>query len=235
MKVSALAKDMEPYLIKLIRNIVGDMAFAGVAGDGYTYRLRLMDQSARTVKEYEVYALAGGDYASIDAAVVDAGAGDVIHIPPGTFQGQQNTSDGSTAAIAFVGSSRIATILTGGITFDGGGGSVEKLSLIESYNSGGDINHINLYAAGTIYVNDVHIDITQVGAGDIYAVSADDADAIIHVWNSYIKANASGSGAGYAAYSGGEVHFHNCHLVYDTGVATGAGSVYLHGCSTETI
>ena len=237
MKVSSLAKDMEPYLIKLIRNIVGDMAFAGVAGDGYTYRIRLLDQSARTVKEYEVYALGSGDYADIRAVAVDAGAGDVITIPPGGFQDMGDTADGSTSAIAFVGVSRIKTIQEGVAYFAAGGGSIENQSFIKSYNSAADIRGVLLYGAGTLIVDSVHVEITQAGVGDVNGVSSEHGSAIIHVWNSYIKANASGAGAGYAAYATGEVHFHNCHLVYNDAVANpgGAGTVYLHGCSTETI
>ena len=185
MKLSSLAKDLEPYLIKLIRAIVGQMQFAGIRSTvGLAYRLRLIDQSEREIIEYIVDAAGSGEYISIYDVMVAAGAGDVVLIPAGTFQGPLDTTDGSTPDISFVGQSRAGTIIDGSVSLDGGGGSIEHLSLIDSYNSASGIDHITLYGAGTLHVNDVHVEITQAGSGDVYAVSASDSDAVIHVWNS---------------------------------------------------
>ncbi len=241
MKLTSLAKDLEPYIIKLIRKIVGEMQFAGIrTTTGLAYRLRLVDQSEREIAEYVVYALGGGEYADIYTVMLAAGAGDAILVPVGTFQDWGDTGDGSTSDISFVGQSRTNTIIDGNPYFAGGGGSIENMTLIESFSSAADIHSILLYGAGTVHLNDIHVEMTQTGTGDVQGISAEHGSAIIHVWNSYIKSNASGAGAGYAAYagySGDEVHFHNCHLVYNDAIEDpgGSGTVYLHGCTTETI
>ena len=237
MTLTSLARKIWPFLQPYVRKMVGDFKGSSRPTSGWDYRIWLMDQSEMEVTGFVVYALGSGDYASLYDVMVAASAGDVILFPPGSFQDFGDTADGSTSQIAFVGQSRIMSIQEGNAYFAAGGGSLENQSLIESYNSAGDIRGILLYGAGTLHVDSVHVEQTQVGAGDATGVSSEHADAIIHVWNSYIKANASGAGAGYAAYSDGEVHFHNCHLVYNDAIANpgGGGSVYLHGCSTETI
>jgi len=232
---SGISADLEYDIIKLIKEIVGDGQWEASITGGAGYAIRLVDQSERESIDYSVYILT--NYESLYNVMVAAGAGDTILIPSGTFSDFGDTSDGSTSDIAFVGDSRIQTIQSGDAYFAAGGGSLENLSFIGSFNSAGDIRGVLLYGAGTLHVDSVHIEETQTGSGDVNGVSAEDADAIIHVWNSYIKANASGAGAGYAAYSDGEVHFHNCHLVYNDAIENpaGDGTVYLHGCSTETI
>jgi len=156
-----------------------------------TNTILLFDLSGTQIMKYPITATGFGD------ALTDAEPGDIISIPPATITGDHTIGDD----IRVVGRSRYSSIFTGKIT-GGDGASIENLSIIRAINDSSALVGVSSPATGTFYINDCDIEVDQSGSGAAYALSADVADSIIEVWNSFLSANSDG-GTGYGAYRNG--------------------------------
>ncbi len=183
-----LARGLEPFLVRLIRDIVGEQKTAAVKTGVDLNAILLFDTSLGNYKEFAI------SQAGFSAALASAGTGDVITVPPATITGAHTIAD----AVAVWGLSRYATIFSGQIT-GGAGASIENLSIIQSADSADNLVGVDSPASGTFYINGCDIEITQVGSGNAYGISADINNTLIEIWNSFVSGDSTG-GTGYAGY-----------------------------------
>ena len=196
-KYSELARKLEPYLLRLIRDIVGDPQTTSTKGGSRLNAILLYDSSLGNHKQFAISA------AGFTAAMASESAGDVIFIPHATITGDHTI----TAAVKVIGLSRYASIFSGQIT-GGAGSSIENLSIIRSADSADNIIGVDSPSSGVFYINDCDIEVTQAGAGDAYGLSVDVAGTTIEAWDSFVSGGSAG-GSGYAAYhSNGSGYFY---------------------------
>lgn len=145
--ITSLFSRMEPLILDLIRNVVGD--FNNEGGElGGAYAILLYDESVSKIKEYTP------DAAGLAAAIAAAAAGDTIWVPAGTIAGNYTVPAG--VEVTGVG---INTILSGTITNNG---ILSKLNL-----TGTLVNNSYVYG-----VYDVGSASTLVGGSAIYSEDA---------------------------------------------------------------
>ena len=166
-------------------------------------KIILFDQSYNTVAQYPKGVYDSITATDLDNALEDATSGDIILLPAVTIAGAHTV----IAGVKVVGRSRYATILSGQIT-GASGASIENLSIIQSANSADNLVGVDSPAAGTFYINDCDIEITQAGAGNAYGLSVDVNGTTIEIWNSFVSGDSTG-GDGYAGYrSDGSAYFY---------------------------
>jgi len=196
-KYSELSRKLEPYLLRLIRDIVGDPQTTATKGGSRLNAIILYDSSLGNHKQFAI------SQAGFTAASASASANDVIFIPPATITGDHTI----TSSVKVIGLSRYASIFSGQIT-GGSGASIENLSIIRSLDSADNIVGVDSPASGTFYINDCDIEVTQAGAGDAYGLSVDVNGTTIEAWDSFISGSSVG-GSGYAAYhANGSAYFY---------------------------
>lgn len=130
MKLSAHAKEMEPYFIKLIRSIVGDLEFAGVRVDlGQIWHVR-----TGTVVQYP-YTAAG-----LATALAAASTGEMVYVPAGTI----TLTAGITvpAGVHLRGAGKEKTVLTHS-------GSVATLITLNEASVLSDLTSSLIYSGGS--------------------------------------------------------------------------------------
>ena len=192
-----LARGLEPFLMKLIKDVIGEQRTSAVKIGSALNAILLYDTSLGNHKQFAI------SQAGFSAANASAGSGDIIFIPPTTITGTHTI----TAGAAVIGLSRYATIFSGQIT-GGVGSSIENLSLLQSVDSGDNIVGVDSPSSGTFYINGCDIKIVQAGAGDAYGLSVDVAGSIIEAWNCFISGSSTG-GSGYSAYhTDGSAYFY---------------------------
>ena len=152
------------------------------------------DPTYTTVEQYPTELYEAVTATDLDNALADATSGDIILLPAGTIDGDHTM----IAGVKVVGRSRYATILSGQIT-GANGASIENLSVIRSANSAANLIGVDAPAAGTFYISDCDIEVTQSGSGDAYGISADVNGTLIEVWNSFVSGDSTG-GTGYGGY-----------------------------------
>ena len=192
-----LARGLEPFLMKLIKDVVGDQKATAVKIGSALNAVILYDTSLGNHKQFAI------SQAGFTSALAAGGAGDVIFIPPTTIAGDHTI----TAGVRVHGLSRYASIFSGTIT-GGAGSSIENLSIIQSADSADNLIGVDSPASGTFYINDCDIEVTQAGAGNAYGLNVGEAGTIIEVWNSFVFGASSG-GDGYSAFhSAGSAYYY---------------------------
>lgn len=187
-KYSNLARELEPFIMRMILNVVGEQRATAVSTSVELNQILLYDESLTDYKAF------GVTQAGFTSALAASGTGDVIVIPPGTIAGDHTITDG----VKVFGLSRWATILTGQIT-GGPDSSIENLSIERTANDATTLIGVDSPASGTFYISGCDIEVVQSGSGDAYGISADVGSTVIEIWNSYVY-GSSGSGFGYGAY-----------------------------------
>lgn len=231
MKLSSLAKDLEPYLIKLIRNIVGDMEFSSNKDNIiYPYAILLFDSSVNEVLVFPP------SNAGRDDAVTAADTGDIILFPPGSGFYGLTTADSVDGDYSVAGYGKYVTTFSRAFTWEYGvTGDVFMgfLSIDVSYSStSSTLTTIGYGGTGRMDIHDVYINAENDSNGKAHGITASNTGDI-HVWGSTIIVDPA-SGEGYITRcndNGAEIHLHDCVIDYKTGIDnTSGGNVYLYNC-----
>jgi len=200
-KVTELARRLEPFTLRMIRDVIGAQNATGTGGS--QFNILLYDTSATKIRSFSATA------AGLTAALAAAASGDVVWLPAGTIPGDH------TIAVPVVGASRTRSILSGKITI-AANGVLSNLSVIRTANDANDL--IGVESAAECYIYNCNVSCVQSGAGNVYGVKAI-TGGNISILDSWLSGHSTG-GSGYSVFSsGGDIHVYGGIMEYSTAAA----------------
>ena len=188
---------------------------------------RSVNRKGNTILVYNGDALPLSEYAAtsagLTAALAAAGSGDVVWLAPGDYTDSYTVP----AGVGMVTMDNNAA-LSGPVNL-GASSYLKGVTIDYTASSADAIAAVTGPASGTAILNDCHVECTNTGAGNAYAVQVGNGDVML--WECWVEGTASGGGDGYGIYGGNG----DCTLVGEGYPAGSAGPVYGDNIARTTL